>query len=73
MSNLPEFDDSYAQYQWRHTVYIKEARRNDDNLFHSENMVIEIKLQFLIGIVDTELFKAVVLKHFKSKNIQNSN
>ena len=36
-------------------------------------MVIEIKLKFLVRIVDAELLKAVVLEHFKAKNIQHAN
>ena len=36
-------------------------------------MVIEIELKFLVRIVDAELLKAVVLEHFKAKNVQHAN
>jgi len=35
-------------------------------------MFVKVELKLLIGKVDAELFKAVVLVIFKSKNVQNS-
>lgn len=32
---------------------------------------VELLLKFLVGIVDAELFKAVYIKCFKSKNKRN--
>ena len=34
---------------------------------------VELLLEFLIGIVDAELLKIVLIKYFKSVNIQHSN
>ena len=36
-------------------------------------MFVEVLLQLLIGIVDTELLKRIFLKHFKPKDVQNTN
>lgn len=35
-------------------------------------MFVKVELKLLIGKVDAELFKAVMLVIFKSKNVQNS-
>ena len=35
-------------------------------------MFVKVKLKLFIGEVDAELFKAVMLVIFKSKNVQNS-
>ncbi len=36
-------------------------------------MLIEIELQLFIGNIDTQLFKGILLKIFKTKDIQDSN
>merc|ERR1711962_1395213 len=41
-------------------------------LFNNKHMVVEELLQFFIYKVDGNLLKAVVVKHFKSSNIQYS-
>lgn len=41
-------------------------------LLQIENMVVEIILQLLVCIVDTELLEAVGLKVLKAKNVQNT-
>ena len=36
-------------------------------------MLIELLLQFFIGIVDAKLFKTIGFKSFKTINVQNTN
>jgi hypothetical protein len=43
------------------------------NLFHSENVMVKIELEFLVCVIDTELFEAILLEHFKAKDIQDTN
>ena len=42
-------------------------------LLQLKNVLVEEVLQVLVGVVDAHLLKAVMLKIFKSKNVQNSN
>lgn len=42
-------------------------------LFENEHGVIEQLLEFLIGVVDTHLFKGVQGEDFEASNIQNAN
>ena len=42
-------------------------------LFQSKDMLVEVVLQLLIGKVNAQLFKAVVQKILKPKDIQNTN
>ena len=42
-------------------------------LFQLEHVLIELLLQFLVCIVDTELLKAVDVKRFKAIYIQHTN
>jgi hypothetical protein len=41
-------------------------------LFQDEHVVIEELLQLLVGVIDAELFKAVLIKDFEAGNIKNS-
>lgn len=43
------------------------------HLLQFEDVLVEVILQLLICIVDTELLKAVVLKVLKAKNVQDPN
>lgn len=43
------------------------------HLLQFEDVLVEIVLQFLVGIVDAELLKAVVLIVLKAKDIQHPN
>ena len=40
------------------------------NLFHSKNLMVKVTLQLLIGQIDAELLKTVVLIIFKSKDVK---
>ena len=42
-------------------------------LTNFEDMLVQVKLKIFIGQVDAELFKAVSLEIFKSKNVKHSN
>ncbi len=42
-------------------------------LFQLEDVLVEILLQLLVGIVDAELLKRVLLEDLKPKDIQHSN
>ena len=42
------------------------------HLLQFKDMFVKVELKLLIGKVDAELFKAVMLVIFKSKNVQNS-
>ena len=43
------------------------------DLFSFENMLVELLLQPLVGKVDTELLKAVVLEALKAIYVQDAN
>ena len=43
------------------------------NLLYLEDVLVEILLELLIGIVDAELLKRVLLEHFKAKDVQHTN
>lgn len=42
-------------------------------LLQFEDVLVEVELQLLVGIVDAELLKTVQRKVFKAKNIENAN
>jgi hypothetical protein len=39
-------------------------------LLHLEHLLVENLLQFLIGVVDAQLFKRILLEYFESENVQ---
>lgn len=39
-------------------------------LLHLEHLLVKNLLQFLIGVVDTQLFKRILLEYFESENVQ---
>lgn len=41
-------------------------------LLQIEDVVVEVKLQLLVGVVDAKLLKAVVFKVLEAKNVQDS-
>lgn len=43
------------------------------NLLYLEDVLVEILLELLIGIVDAELLKRILLEHFKAKDVQHTN
>ena len=43
------------------------------DLLQLEDVLIEVLLQLFVGIINAELFKWIILEHFKTKNIQHSN
>ena len=40
-------------------------------LFALEDVLVEVLLQLLVGVVDAELLKRVLLIHFKPKDVQH--
>ena len=42
-------------------------------LLHGEYLMIEVTLQLLVGKVDTELLKTVLLKILKTEDVQDAN
>ena len=62
------------------TQLVRSGRQTDQSslssyftyLFKLEDMLIEVILQMFVGVVNTELFKAVLIEVFESKDIQNS-
>lgn len=52
--------------------WVLGAQKTWSYLLQIENMVVEIILQLFVCIVDAELLKAVGLKVFKAKNVQNT-
>jgi hypothetical protein len=50
----------------------REKPTNKGSNLHLEDMVVEEILQLLIRKVDQKLFKAVVLKALKSKNVEDT-
>lgn len=53
--------------------YLRHDKNNATYLFELEDALVGIMLQLLIGVVNTELLKAVFLKVLKSKHIQDTN
>ncbi len=43
------------------------------HLLHGKYLVVEVALELLVGKVDTELLKTVVIKVLEAKDIQNAN
>ena len=43
------------------------------DLFQFEHVLVEVVLQLLVGEVDAKLLKAVLLKVFESKDVENAN
>lgn len=41
-------------------------------LFHFEYVLVEVLLELLVGKIDAELLERIFGKHFKSKNVQDS-
>lgn len=41
-------------------------------LFHSEHVLVELLLKFLIGIVDAKLLKGILFEDLKAKDIQET-
>lgn len=44
----------------------------DRHLLKFEDMLVEVVLQVLIGVVDAELLKAVLVEILESKDVQNA-
>ena len=42
------------------------------NLLYLEDVFVEVLLELLVGIVDAELLKRVLLEHFKAKDVQHT-
>lgn len=42
------------------------------HLFQLEDVLVEVLLQLLVGVVDAELLKRVLLEHLKPKDVQHS-
>jgi hypothetical protein len=43
-----------------------------DLLFDLEDMFVEVQLELLVGVIDTELFERVFLKVLETENVQHS-
>jgi hypothetical protein len=55
------------------TVNFTKKKNTTTNLLNLEHVVVEELLKLLVGKVDAQLLKAVVLKDFESCNIQHTN
>ena len=43
------------------------------HLFALEHVLVKVLLQLFVGVVDTKLFKRILIVHFKAKNVQHPN
>lgn len=50
-----------------------EHANQSTNLFKFKDVLVEVILKLLVGVVDAELFKAVGLKVLKAEDIKHTN
>lgn len=50
-----------------------QTRVKPTNLFKFKNVLVEVILKLLVGVVDAELFKAVGLKVFEAEDVKDTN
>ena len=55
----------------RVSVCVCACPRASVYLFALEDVLVEVLLQLLVGVVDAELLKRVLLIHFKPKDVQH--
>lgn len=47
-------------------------KRKYTHLLNLKDVLVDVMLQFLVGVVDAQLFKTVCLEVLKSKHVQNA-
>lgn len=73
MCPLMHFIYVSTEHHWTVEFSMSGEGGGGTHLFHFEDVLVEVLLELLVGIVDAELLKGVLQKHLKTKYVKHSN